>query len=58
MITAAETLRGILSTLPATGGEQDDRIRQALLEAASALEHEQDPTKAITAAYSRRAGGK
>jgi len=50
---AAEALRGILSTLPTTGGELDDRIRQALTLAASALENEQDPLEAAATVYAR-----
>lgn len=48
---AAEALTALLAAIPATGTDQDRRVRRAIHAAASALERHQDPREAIQSAY-------
>jgi len=51
---AADGLEAVLACLPATGTAKDDRIRQAIEAAATALRGGRDPQAAIAKAYRGR----
>lgn len=51
--TAATVLRAILEAIPASSARRETRLRQALEQAATALESGRDPQAAVRAYYGR-----